>query len=69
MKPKSIFVFVFFMLAILVSACNTSRHHYSPKKKKKKRNCDCSEFSLFQQKEPFQKRTLNVLDADYADFL
>ena len=69
MKPKSIFVLVFFMLAILLSACNTSHHHYHPKKKKKKRNCDCSEFSLLQQEETLQKTTLNILDADNADLL
>jgi hypothetical protein len=57
------------MLAILVSACHTSRHHYPPKKKKKKRNCDCSEFSLLQQKEALQKTTLNISDAENADCL
>jgi len=69
MKPKRILFLAFILLAILVSACHTSRNHYPTKKKKKKRNCDCSEFSFIQKNESFQKMAFNLSDADAADFL
>ena len=69
MKPKLLFFLAFLLLAILVSACHTSSHHYPSKKKNKKRNCNCSEFSYFQQNESFQKTTLNISNADFTDFL
>jgi len=55
MKLKFIIVIAFLLLAILVSACSTSRHHYPAKRKKK---CgDCSKWSFYYQKDALKPLT------------